>query len=146
MQVDYLIKAFKGSGESVLGSFKLLKVNEELRELYYGKLQRYISEKERLIMQVNRKKSKNRVKEVVPSLSSRAEIEEVYEFINKVKTVPKNYEQVYVEEIVPQLTSGLKKVDRTVGSETAKMRENVQMLEKIQNKVKSKKNELKKIQ
>ncbi len=38
MQVDYLIKAFKGSGESVLGSFKLLKVNEELRELYYGKL------------------------------------------------------------------------------------------------------------
>ena len=125
MQVDYLIKAFKDSGENVLGSFKLLKVNEELRELYYAKLEKHISEKQRLIMQVNKKKSKNRVKKVVPNLSNKPEIDEVYQFINKAKAVPKNYEQVYVEEIVPQLTSGLKQVDKTVGNETAKMKEKV---------------------
>ncbi len=38
MEVDYLLKAFQKSSESVLMSFNGLRVNEELKEQYSAKL------------------------------------------------------------------------------------------------------------
>ena len=50
MEVDFLIKAFRSSSEEILDSFNGLKVNEEFRDFYGEKLEKYIGEKEKIVL------------------------------------------------------------------------------------------------
>lgn len=63
-----------------------------------------------MILAINKKKSSNRVKGIVPSLKEQPQLQEINIFLKKVKKTPKNLEQVYVDEVVPPIVSGFKKV------------------------------------
>lgn len=133
MEVDYLLKAFQKSSESVLMSFNGLRVNEELKEQYSAKLQKYMSEKERMILEINKKKSKNKAKITVPDLPSKPELNELAEFIAIAKKAPRSFQQVYVQELAPQLSVGMKNIERGVDKEEKKLRQkSAEYLRKIQ--------------
>jgi hypothetical protein len=86
----------------------MLRVNEEMKEIYMEKLDRYIVDKETMVLEINKKKSKNKIKAVVPGLSNTLEVKAVTEFIDNARKVPKNYEQVTSEELRLTLSSGFR--------------------------------------
>jgi hypothetical protein len=108
-EVDYLINAFKDSHELIFKSFNNLTICPELKKAYSDKLEKYINEKEKMILAINKKKSNNQVKEVI--LPVKPQIAEINQFIKEAKHSPKHFEQVYTSNIVPYIATAIKDVE-----------------------------------
>ena len=63
-----------------------------------------------MILAINKKKSTNQVKEVIPA--AKPEIVKIDKFIKEAKESPKYLEQVYANEMVPFIANVIKDVEQ----------------------------------
>lgn len=61
-----------------------------------------------MILAINKKKSINQVKEVIPT--TKPEIVKIDKFIKEAKESPKYFEQIYANEMVPLIAKVIKDV------------------------------------
>lgn len=137
--MDYLLAAFRDSSQQVIASFSALSASPSLHQQYQAKLEQYVSDKEQMILAVNKKKSANHARQAVPALSPHPAPSEITHFIRKARSPPPALEQVYLQQIVAPLAAGFRVVEKV---KEEQRKEN----EKIEGKLQERESQLRQLQ